>query len=123
MDPMEFYLEGGAYISRELFASLTQLSDVDEVLDQLKPTPYAKQLESVIALYFEEGSLAVFERALEDYVMRDALDAGHGDPLGVGITIGYLWAKQNEVTNLRIIVKGTSVGMPADRMRKELILV
>ncbi len=40
-----------------------------------------------------------------------------------GIMIGYLWAKQNEITNLRIIVKGKSVGMPADRMRKELILV
>jgi V/A-type H+-transporting ATPase subunit C len=65
----------------------------------------------------------VFERALEDFVMRKALDAGRGDPLGVGITIGYLWAKQNEITNLRIIVKGTSVGMPPDRMRKELILV
>ena len=37
--------------------------------------------------------------------------------------IGYLWAKQNEITNLRIIVKGKAVGMPADRMRKELILV
>jgi V/A-type H+-transporting ATPase subunit C len=56
-------------------------------------------------------------------VLRKALDAGRGDPLGLGIAIGYLWAKQNEVTNLRIIVKCTSVGMPADRMRKELILV
>jgi len=123
MDPMDFYLEGGLYINRELFAALTGLSDVDEVLDELKGTPYAKQLEHVIAQYFEDASLSVFERALEDYVMRDALGAGRGDPLGVGITIAYLWAKQNEVTNLRIIVKGTAVGMPADRMRKELILV
>lgn len=123
MDPMEFFLDGGLHISREQFAALTRLSDVDEVLDQLRGTPYAKQLEEVIARYFEESSLSVFERALEDYVMRDALGAGRGDPLGVGITIAYLWAKQNEVTNLRIIVKGTAVGMPADRMRKELILV
>ena len=33
-------------------------------------------------------------------------------------SISYLWAKQNEVTNLRIIVKGKSVGMPADRVRR-----
>jgi V/A-type H+-transporting ATPase subunit C len=102
---------------------MTGLSDVDEVLDALKSTPYARQLEAVIGTYVEEGSLSVFERALEDYVMRKALDAGRGDPLGIGITIAYLWAKQNEVTNLRIIVKGTAVGMPPDRMRKELILV
>lgn len=123
LDPKMFYLPAGRYVDEETFIDLIKVSDVEEVLDGLKGTPYARQLESVIANYLEEGSLAVFERALEDYVMRRALDAGRGDPLGVGITIGYLWAKQNEVTNLRIIVKGTSVGMPADRMRKELILV
>ena len=123
IDPKDFFLPGGAYVSEELFLKMAALSDVDEVLAALVSTPYAKHLEAVVILYEEEGSLAVFERALEDYVMRKALDAGHGDPLGVGIVIGYLWAKQNEITNLRIIVKGKSVGMPADRMRKELILV
>jgi V/A-type H+/Na+-transporting ATPase subunit C len=123
IDPKMFYLPGGVYVDEQLFDTLAGLSDVDEVLDGLKNTPYARQLEAVIANYEEEHSLSVFERALEDFVMRKALDAGRGDPLGVGITIGYLWAKQNEITNLRIIVKCTSVGMPADRMRKELILV
>jgi len=123
VDPNIFYLPGGAHVGQELFTSMTGLSDVDEVLNALKATPYARQLDAVITSYVEEGSLSVFERALEDYVMRKALDSGRGDPLGVGITIAYLWAKQNEITNLRIIVKGTAVGMPPDRMRKELILV
>jgi len=123
VEPKSFFLPGGVYINEALFLALAGMSDVDEVLDGLKKTPYGRQLEAVIASYVEEGSLSVFERALEDYVMRKALDAGRGDPLGVGITIGYLWAKQNEITNLRIIVKCTAVGMPADRMRKELILV
>ena len=66
---------------------------------------------------------AVFERALEDYLTRKALTLGIGDPLGIGVGIAYLWAKQNEITNLRIIVKGKSVGMPLERVRGELILV
>jgi V/A-type H+-transporting ATPase subunit C len=123
MDPARFYLPGGEHIGQDLFLTLAAMSDVDEVLDSLQRTPYGQQLESVVVNYMEENSLAVFERALEDYVMRRALAAGRGDPLGVGIIIGYLWAKQNEVTNLRIIVKGRSVGMPADRMRRELIVV
>jgi V/A-type H+-transporting ATPase subunit C len=60
---------------------------------------------------------------LEDFLMRRALSLGTGDPLGVGVSIAYLWAKQNEITNLRIIVKGKAVGMPVDRVRRELILV
>jgi V/A-type H+-transporting ATPase subunit C len=71
----------------------------------------------------DANSIAVLERALEDYVMRKALGSGFSDPLGFGVMVSYLYAKQNEVTNLRIIVKGNAVGMPADRMRKELIFV
>jgi len=65
----------------------------------------------------------VFERALEEMLMRTALQSSIRDPQGVGVAIAYLYGKQNEITNLRIIVKGKAVGMPADRVREELILV
>lgn len=123
IDVERFFLPGGLHIGKDLFVKLAPLSDVDEVLDRLKRTPYGMYLDKVVLNYLEENSIAVFERALEDYVMRMALAAGRGDALGVGVLIGYLWAKQNEVTNLRIIVKGKAVGMPPDRMRKELIVV
>ena len=123
IDPGRFFLSGGLDIDESQFRSLAAMSDVDEVLDRLKSTPYGKPLEGVVLTYIEEGSISVFERSLEEFVTRRAFAAGRGDPLGVGILIGYLWAKQSEVTNLRIIVKGISVGMPGDRMRKELIVV
>lgn len=123
IDIERFFLPGGISVSRELFMQLAVLSDVDEVLDRLKRTPYGPQLDPAVLTYIEEDTISVFERALEDFVVRRALAAGRGDPLGVGILISYLWAKQNEITNLRIIVKGMAVGMPPERMRKELIFV
>ena len=123
VDPQKFFLSGGEYINEDLFMELALLSDVEEVLDKLQRTPYGPQLEAVILNYAEENSFSVFERALENYVIRLAISAGRGDPLGIGVIISYLWAKQNEITNLRIIVKGIVVQMPADRIRKELILV
>ncbi len=123
MDVARFFLKGGIHVSEELFLSLTALSDVDEVIDALRGTPYSMQLEKVLGAYMASNSIAVLERALEDYVMRRALGSGFGDPLGFGVMVSYLYAKQNEVTNLRIIVKGNAVGMPPDRMRKELIFV
>jgi V/A-type H+-transporting ATPase subunit C len=99
------------------------MSDIDEVLDRMRGTPYGRPLDDVAMKYLEENSIAVFERALEDYLMRRALGFGRGDPLGVGVSIAYLWAKQNEITNLRIVVKGKAVGMPVERVRGELILV
>ncbi len=119
----EFYLDGGRSISSDLYRELAHMSDVDEVLDRLKGTPYGLTLDQAVLKYLEENTISVFERALEDYHMRKALAVGRGDPLGIGVSIAYLWAKQNEITNLRIIVKGKSVGMPIDRVRGELILV
>jgi V/A-type H+-transporting ATPase subunit C len=121
--PEEYFLEGGQAIQLPLYLELTALSDVDQVLDRLRGTPYGKLLSEVAVKFVEENSISVFERALEDYLMRRALTMGTGDPLGIGVGIAYLWAKQNEITNLRIIVKGKSVGMPIDRVRGELILV
>jgi V/A-type H+-transporting ATPase subunit C len=123
MEVERFFLPGGVHVTKELFLALTTLSDVDEVIDALKATPYGPQLAKVLVAYMDANSIAVLERALEDYVMRKALASGFGDPLGFGVMVSYLYAKQNEVTNLRIIVKGNAVGMPPDRMRKELIFV
>jgi V/A-type H+/Na+-transporting ATPase subunit C len=118
-----YYLEGGRVMRRELFLELARLSDVDEVLDRLRRTPYASVLDDAALRYLENASIPVFERALEEMLMRTALLSSIRDPQGVGVAIAYLYGKQNEITNLRIIVKGKAVGMPADRVREELILV
>ena len=118
-----FFLTGGRRISQGLFRDIAEMSDVDNVVDALKDTPYREAMEEAAVRYVEVGSIAVFERALEDYLTRKALSAGLGDSLGIGVAISYLWAKQNEITNLRIIVKGQTIGMPAERVKKELILV
>jgi V/A-type H+/Na+-transporting ATPase subunit C len=123
MDVASFFLPGGKSISEKLFVELAGMSDIDEVLDRLKGTPYGKALGEAAMRYLETNSVATLERTLEDYVVRKAISSWRGDPLGAGVIISYLWAKENEVTNLRIIVKGNSVGMPADRVRRELIVV
>jgi len=122
-DAMRFFLPGGVQVTEALFADLAGMSDVDEVFQRLKRTPFGSVLEEVAITYIEKGSISVFERALEDFLFRKAFATSKGDPLGIGITVSYLWAKANEVTNMRIVVKGVSVGMPVERMREELIVV
>lgn len=110
-------------MTESLFTELSAMSDVDEVFDRLKKTSYGKPLEQAAVAYLEKGSVSVFERALEDYLFRLAFETSKTDPLGIGLAVSYLWTKANEVTNLRIVVKGVSVGMPEERMREELIVV
>lgn len=119
----EYFLTGGADIKLDKYQRLAIMSDVDEILDELRGTRYGQVLDDAAVRYLETQSLAVFERALEDHLTRGVLSLRTSDPLGVGIPIAYLWAKLNEVTNLRIIVKSKAVGLPMDRTRRELILV
>ena len=45
IDASRYFLEGGRVIKRELFLELARFSDVDEVLDRLKQSPYAEALD------------------------------------------------------------------------------
>lgn len=122
-DVSRFFLPGGVVVTEKLFMELSAMSDVDEVFTRVKRTPYGRPLDQVALPYVEKNSMSVFERALEDYLFRQAFRSGKGDPLGIGLAISYLWMKANEVTNMRIVVKGVSVGIPVERMREELIVV
>jgi V/A-type H+-transporting ATPase subunit C len=119
----KYFLDGGKVVRREDFAKLARVSDVDDLLDALKGTAYGVALDKAAVEYLENQSIPVFERALEELLTKRALISSVKDHHGVGIAIAYLWGKANEVTNIRVIVQGKAVGMPADRVRKELILV
>lgn len=122
-DVPRFFIPGGDVVTEPLFLELAGLSDVDELFERLKKTPFAKPLEQASVHYLETGSVSVFERALEDHLFRCACETSKHDPLGIGLTISYLWMKANEITNLRIVVTGVSVGIPYERMKEELIIV
>lgn len=118
-----YFLQGGQAVNLEFYQQLAALSDVDEILDQLRATHFGKVLDEAALNYLETNSVASFERALEDYFTRKVIAVGGTDPLGAGIPLSYLWSKENEVTNVRIIVKSKDIGIPAERTRRELILV
>lgn len=118
-----YFLHGGRDIDLDTYQRLAGMSDVDEVLDGLRGTHFGKLLDDAAPAYLESMSISTFERTLEDYLTRKVIAVGGTDPLGVGIPISFLWSKQNEVTNVRIITKAKSIGIPLERTRKELILV
>jgi V/A-type H+-transporting ATPase subunit C len=119
----EYFLQGGNDVDLDLYQRLVGVSDIDDVLDGLRSTHFGKVLDDAAVHYLETTTISTFQRALEDYLTRKIIAVGGTDPLGVGIAIAYLWSKQNEVTNLRIIAKGAEIGIPPERVERELILV
>ena len=66
---------------------------------------------------------ATFERDIDVAMLRAQIDLYLQDPLGIDVVIAYLAMKYNEVVNLRLIARGKALGIPRDRVRKEMAVV
>jgi V/A-type H+-transporting ATPase subunit C len=45
------------------------------------------------------------------------------DPLGAGVPLAFVWAKENEVANLRTIGAAVEAGVPPDMIEQELVIL
>jgi len=45
------------------------------------------------------------------------------DPLGIGVVLGYIALKTNEVSNIRWIARGIDLGLKAKVIRDELEMI
>ncbi len=60
---------------------------------------------------------------MEEISLEKGIEMYQKGPLCMGVIAGYIWAKFNEVVNLRIIVRGKAIGMLERRIREELLFV
>ena len=65
------------------------------------------------------GALTGFEKACDDAV-TNYLSAGRRVPFGEQVVIGYLYARENEMTAIRIIMSGRLAGLNGDTIRERL---
>jgi len=110
-------IASGKRLSFQRLSQLDPSATREEALRQMAGTPYARILTSL------DGALPRMERELERYVTDLGISMFFRDPLGIAIPLGYIWAKENEMRNLRIIARCKARGLSAEQIREELILV
>ncbi|MBI4651457.1 V-type ATPase subunit [Candidatus Desantisbacteria bacterium] len=119
----EFYVSGGKEISEDYFIDLCLTLDVEKVVKDLEKTSFGPILENALGRYIEYNNISILERKLEEQITKNGINVTYKGPLYIGVAIGYIWKKYNEIVNLRIIVRCKSVGMPDRKIREELVLV
>lgn len=109
MAPAELFVGPG----RLSFDRLTQLAEQDSVraaVGILEGTPYAGPLDEALPRYEENERLSTIEAALQRFRLRQRAALIQKDPLGIGVLLGYLALKVNEIRNLRQIALGIHLG-------------
>lgn len=112
----------GGTLTQEQFMALHRLGDVAQIVSEYPDPRYRKLLERALAEY-QELDVVAFDRELERELTRDGIAMSNVDVLGIGVIIGYIFSKQNEVVNLRLVLKGKSMEQPQEEIKKNLFFV
>jgi V/A-type H+/Na+-transporting ATPase subunit C len=117
----DYFVPGGTLSERDFIKTL-ELKQPEQVYESIRSkTPYKAPLEKAWGRFDEHG-----ENAFEDEMRKHVIDACmhmSKDPLGIGVIVEYMWKKYLEITNLRIIIRGKSIGLIESQIRKELYLM
>ena len=71
----------------------------------------------------EDGQLSHFEVVFEHSIARRSLHALRRSQMSIGAIVGFLLLKEEEMNNIRKIVRGKALGLPMERIAEMLVLV
>jgi V/A-type H+/Na+-transporting ATPase subunit C len=122
-EDIEPYMVSDGYEIREWkLKELMEAADVSGVISGLEGTDYAPMLSDAMAEFTETGSMASFEKSLDNYVVKTAKTISLKNQFGIGPMIGFLSRKETEVKNLKIIARGKREAGFSSSMIKEMLV-
>ena len=97
------------------------VDDLEELSRSLEQTEYKDVIQKGFEEFKEKGSLITLETELYKYLLKQSILLLHQHPLSVNVILGYMFAKDIEVRNLKIIVKGKQLGLSEDFIESQLV--
>ena len=117
-----FLIKGGIVLDIEKLLNMLRSGTLEGAIKVLDATPY-KFLSELPADVFKTEKVSVFEKELEKYLIKRGISRFLGDPLSIAVAVGYVWAKYNEITNIRIIARCKTADITEKEIREELFYV
>lgn len=119
-DDFEALFVGPGRLSFSRLAHAGNQDTVQAAVETFARTPYIMPLNAGLAQYAQSAQLSNFEKHLLRYRLEWMSNQITQDPLGIGVLIGYLALKINEVNNIRWIAQALNLGYEAKAIIAEL---
>jgi V/A-type H+-transporting ATPase subunit C len=117
---IEKYLFAG-WKNKELI-SLCKMENLSEIGKKLENKKYGGIIKKGLEEFEKTGSLVELEIGLKRYLLKRSIMLMHEHPLSIDVILGYMFAKEVEVRNLRIIIKGKQLGLDEDFIERQLVV-
>lgn len=122
-DIKDLFIQGGLNFRFKDFEAIINAETLSEKIDLLKNTIYGEKIKKSFEDIQATGFISPLQRRLEELLITEAISLFKAYPLSIAPVIAYIWAKYNEVVNLRIIIRGKEAGIPNEKIISSLILV
>jgi len=122
-DEIKHLFIGPGHIPYELLANACRQDTVASAIETLSGIFFGPVLHTGLEVYAQTNRLSDIEKRLRHDRLQWMAGQIIKDPLGIGVVLGYVALKVNEVNNLRWITQGLSLGLKAEAIRAELEIV
>ncbi|MBI3027646.1 ATP synthase A1 subunit C [Candidatus Woesearchaeota archaeon] len=116
----DFIIQSGSLSDSKIIA-LANLDDLDEISRALEKTEYRNAIEKGIEEFQKNSSLIMLETGLYKHLLHQSILLLHQHPLSIDVILGYMFAKDIETRNMKIIVKGKQLGLSEEFMESQLV--
>ncbi|VVB66695.1 V-type ATP synthase subunit C [Candidatus Gugararchaeum adminiculabundum] len=101
--------------------TLKKLIEAETVEGAVKLLKSKYDLASALEQYLKDGALSHFEIEFERTIARKGVSTLRRSQLSVGAIVGFLYLKEQEVGNIRRIVRLKDFNLPPEEIKKELV--
>lgn len=115
-----FFFAAGTLFSLAKLRHLAK-QDFSSIITFLQTTPF-KVLVQQHREELAEKKLHGFEKTLDVWLLQRATLLLHQFPLSVDTLLGYMFAKEIEARNLRVLVKGKQLGLAEEFLATQLVI-
>ncbi|MHC1576539.1 MAG: V-type ATP synthase subunit C [Methanosarcinaceae archaeon] len=115
----QLILAGGLELKMDDIEKMIPLS-TEEFGQVLEKYSYWKAISNVVGS--DMDSLIALETELTKYSIRSATKFSHAHPLSIAPIMDYIVSKRNEVSNLRIIIRGKASNLNEEVIRNQLVI-
>ncbi len=116
----QFFFSGGTSFSKSRCKALAE-KDFETVVSSLQTSAFKSIIENHRA-ELEKKDLRLFEKSLDVWLLQKTTLLMHQFPLSVDTLLSYLFAKEIEMRNLRVLVKGKQFNLEEKFIENQLVI-
>jgi len=116
----KYLIFGGKELSKKSIYSLLAKDSLQSFMGELKKTYYGK----IFANLKEDvqDPLLRYEVLFDEFLLKKSILLFHQHPLTVDVVLGFMFAKEIEVKNIRTIIKSKKLEFTEDYVKKLIII-